>query len=171
MQNNIRLDHYFKNINLALSKKNLISLHANTKDTDQPAHLPSLVSAFAVCSLESAEQHKVRPLFQEHKLGLIKVKPDIIACKHQRHRPACASAQSGQCLCCLLPRKCANKLTTCKISILVSPLTEQAGIKHTLLVTPITGFLVMVPNYSSIVNEFYSLFLNSLKVERVNKIH
>ena len=32
-------------------------------------------------------------------------KPVFAICKQQRHRSACTSAQSDQCLCCSLPRK------------------------------------------------------------------
>ena len=48
-------------------------------------------------------------------MGLITRKPYFVACKWQRCRPACASAQTDQHLCCLLSRK-YNKLAKCNIS-------------------------------------------------------
>ena len=59
-------------------------------------------------------------------------KPDVYACRQQRHRPACSSAQSDQCLYLRFLQSMVSKLT----SYIVLPLqlvsiTEQLGLSMT----------------------------------------
>ena len=54
-------------------------------------------------------------------MGLDVRKPDFAACEQQKHRPACASAQSGLCLCCSLSVKyCYQTYSMQKFNILTN---------------------------------------------------
>ena len=66
--------------------------------------------------------------------------------EQQRHRPACASAQSDQCLCFRFLETIISKLATCKFStFLLVYVAEQAGLNLVLSETPKTGFLAARP--------------------------
>ena len=63
-------------------------------------------------------------------------------CEQQRRRPACASAQSDQCLCCLVRGKYHIKTYSKRnFTILAISVAEQAGLNLTLSETLKTGFV------------------------------
>ena len=67
-------------------------------------------------------------------------------CEQQRHRPACASAQSDQRLCFRFLESIMSKLATCSFStILLVYVAEQAGLNLALSETPKTGFIATRP--------------------------
>ena len=70
-------------------RETLALLLANNKGRDQPAHPHSLISAFVIRYLKNkvtrSDMASTRPVFG--------------VCEQHRRRPACASAQSDQCLC------------------------------------------------------------------------
>ena len=72
-------------------------------------------------------------------------KPDFVAWEKQRHRPACTSTQSDQCLYVCFLESVVYKLATCKVSIfyLVS-VAEQTGFNLSLSETQKTGFRVSI---------------------------
>ena len=70
-------------------------------------------------------------------------KPVYAICEQQRHRSACISAQSDQCLCCLLPDRIIPLLAISKNSRLwLASEAEQPGLSLSWSETPKTGFLV-----------------------------
>ena len=64
--------------------------YANNKSADHPVHPHDLICAFIIHCLDCIS-HVMR-------------KPVFAICEQQRHRSACASAQSDQCLYYSLPR-------------------------------------------------------------------
>ena len=60
-----------------------------------------------------------------------------VICEQQRHRSACASAQSDQRLCCSLPRKCNVSSSVTEISsLMLASVAEQANLSQTWSETP-----------------------------------
>ena len=74
----------------------------------------------------------------------VMTKPAFAICEQQRHRSACASAQSDHRLCCLLLRKYISCFFMCNFKTLAVSEAEQAGLNLTWAQTPKTGFLVML---------------------------
>ena len=71
-----------------------------------------------------------------------------VVCEQQRHRPACAYAQTDQRFYYSLIGKCISLLSSSKISIFqLVCVDEEAGLKLALLETPKTGFLAKGPIY------------------------
>ena len=79
-------------------------------------------------------------------MGLNARKLAFGACKEQRRRPACTSAQSGQCLWYSLIEKYHSKLATSEISIfLLVSVAEHFGLCMSWSETLKTGFLATRP--------------------------
>ena len=75
-------------------------------------------------------------------MGLVATKPDYVACEQQKCRPACASAQTDQRLCCSLSGKYNGKACYMQnINIPASLVAQQVGFSLTLSQTPNTCFL------------------------------
>ena len=116
-------------------KKTCLRRFVNNNGADQPAHPRSLISPFVIHLLERVKYHiyscyernfnflaslcSWAGWFESHFVGnpedrfsrsgahmdLGTRKPDFVASKSLRQRPACASAQSDQCLCYSLSGK------------------------------------------------------------------
>ena len=89
-------------------------------------------------------------------------------CEQQRHRSACASAQSDQRLCCSLPGpSIIPVLSIVKISSLyLASVAAQAGLCLTRSKTPKAGFLVTRLNYS--IEVAPSAFWNLVQLEQAH---
>ena len=90
-------------------------MHEDSKRVDQPVHQCFLINTFLICSPESIissfviiaylcslkTRLSLTWLEKSHNKDLDGIKPVLEVCEQQRHRPACASGKTDQCLCYL----------------------------------------------------------------------